>query len=347
MNLTTKKQKTILYTVIQVVGMLFLCLIGGCFDFLNLEFTLEKIKTAEYWQGVMQQMVLYSCAIGLGYIGKLEREELNNEEYSNGLSLYKDLLKSKKESFIRYIEEVFNPDTKRQYIKLRANKRLHRLDKYSKDEWKLYYRNAIKSGNVLEYQYPNSKIKKYCVKRFQLEELASDAYINENIDYISIKYPRINPNCFTENIRLGDNNASRYKVENTTGRDVPLAMGRKLLTTLLAAIIIGSIAYDPSLDELLQQAHGWIAILIKYTIRVVMTVWSFFQGNWAGKEMFYNNFILVVNNRIAILKTYINWRHENNEPETYIDKFMEAYYNQEKLKEELQETISKAEKLST
>lgn len=345
-DLRTKKGKTILYTAIQVIGMLFVCLISGCFDFLNFEFTLSRVTTQEYWQQVIRQTILYSIALGLGYMGKLEREELNNTEYFQSLKLYRELLKCKKESFVRYIEDIFNPNIKKEYIRKNTFRKLHKLDRRSKDEWKVYYKKAIESGNPLEYEYPDKKIKDYCLRRIQLEELISEKYIDENINFISVKYPRINPNCFTENIRMIDGNASKYKVENTTGRDVPFAMARKMVSTLLIATIIGLIITDPSLKDLLEDTKGLIAVIIKYIITLLMIFWSFFQGTIAAKNMFYNNFILVANNRSSILKSYINWANENNEQDTYIDKFMDAYYNQYRLKEELEETIKKAEKLT-
>jgi len=376
MNNSEKKGKLALYTILEVVGLFALMLLGGMFDFLNFGFSFDKITTAEYWNDVTIQGAMYSIALMLGIFGTLEKQELKNQEYFSDLGIYRGLLKHKKQSFTPYIDEVLNPYIKREAMKERACRRLYRLDKHAKDEFKISYRdckNMTKEefrdfkpqtprkiinvfGRIFKGMEYNDKFKyswrckRYCAKRRRLERLASDEYINENWETASVRYHRVNANAFTYSVRIGDSKLSEYQVENKSGRDITLAMLQKFLWVVIVGIFIGSIIWDASVNQLLEDANGWIACLVKYFIRVIMIFANFFVGTTTGRKVFYNNFIWVLLNRIRILKEYIDWRKKNNDMDSYADKLIEAYENNitakeqaEKAKADLAEAVKAVE----
>lgn len=364
-----QKRKLGLYTALQVVGVLTLTIIGGCWDWMNFRFDFTQLTTTQYWTGVFQQALMYSITLALGLLTTMEKLELTDIEYLGRLETYRELLKMKKQSFTLYIDETLNPYIKREAMRERAVKRLYRLDKWSKDEYKLAWKECknmteeefrafkptmpMKFLNTLgrifrglEYQDKfrySWRCKFYCYRRRKLERLASEEYINDNWQYTSVKYERVNPNAFTWSVRLGDSKLSQYQVENKSARSVALAMTRKILTVVLTSLVIGSIIYDASMSELLEQANGWLAIMIKYIIRVIMIIVNYIFGVFAGKRVFYNNFTWILINRIRILKDYINWRKSNNDVDSYADKLLETYEKTKQAQSLLDETIKKAE----
>jgi hypothetical protein len=370
MDKELRQRKLGLYTALQITGIFFLCLIGGCFDWMNFAFSFEKITTWPYWQGVIQQMLMYSIALALGYLTTLEKEELSNKEYGEKLTLYRELLKHKIQSFSVYIDEWLNPSIKKEAIKEKFLKKLYRLDKHAKDEYKLCYRKcrgmsdeefrtfrpmvprkivnffgkALHPDKFEEREKFSIFAKWYCYRRRKYEKFASEEYINENWEYTAVKYERVNPNVFTWSVRMGDSKQSQYKVENKSSVDIITRMARKMLTVILSSLVIGSIVYDASVSELIAQANGWIAILIKYIVRVVMIFVNYFMGIRDGKNSFYNNFTWVLINRIRILKDYINWKKNNDkEGESLADKYIKAYEDRLDQEKRLEELIKQAE----
>lgn len=353
MNETQKRKKLALYTTLEIIGVLVITIVGNLWDWVNLRFTLDKVQDWKFWSDVIIQTIMYTSALMIGYLVKLERLELNDETFHKGYNRYLELLKNKKDSFVSYIDTVFNPTTKKKFIKKNAQSKLYKLDEKSKDKWKITYQKLIRHGDYETFEWPldkkgriDKKTKKYCDKRIELEKLASQEYIEENWEFISQKYPRINPNSFTESLGAHFNDYTQYKVENETAKELPRRMLTKVVLSILSAFVIGLILWDPSANELLDQAYGWVALIIKYVIRVVMVAVNLIMGIIFAKKLFQDNFILPVENRCRILKEYITWNHENNIEDTYADKFIQSYQEREKQIKELQSLIESAENLN-
>lgn len=343
-KMSTKNKKLALYTFLEVVAVLIMCFVGGCFDWMHLKFTFDKFGEWSFYETVLQKWTLYSCALLVGYFFKLEREELNNEIYLSTLGMYRELLKSKKESFVFFIESIFNPATKKRYIKMKAEYKLLKLDKKAKDEWKIEFNKALKSEKGLKaWTWMSEESGRYARERIKLTELASDNYINENWEVISIKYPSISPHIFTPSLRKNITPDEEYKVENETAKDMGRTVVRKLITVFLVSVIFAMFILQPSANELLEQANGWLIMIIQYIIRVIMIIVNFIFGLYTGKEVFENNFILPIDNRIRILKQYINWKKENNEKDSWADQVIDSYNRNVELKIQLEEAVKAAE----
>lgn len=319
-----KTKKMVLYTILETFAVLLMCFVGGCFDWVHLKFTFDKFGTWEFYESVLQKWILYSCALIVGLLFKIQKEEMNNQEYFSELNLYKEWLKSKKESFIDFIENIFNPNTKKRYIKLSVEHKLLKLDKRAKDQWKVEFNDAIKSKDFANWKWSNEKVKKYADERVRLTRLSSKEYIDENWKTINQKYPTINPHIFTESIHKNIKPDEEYKVENQTVKEMGAGIGKKFISILCISIGLSLFALDPQANELLEQAHGWIVMIIKYIIRVGMIIGNLAFGMYSGKEMFYENFILPIKNRIRILAEYVNWLKISKIENTWADEVMLA-----------------------
>lgn len=339
---TTKK--ITIYTALQIIAVLLICMLSGAMDWTNMEITFSKFGNWDFYESVIQKFLMYSAALLVGYFFKLEREELTNNEYFAALDTYRILLKSKKDSFVYFIENVFNPKTKKRYIKMKATDKLMRLDKYAKDSWKLEFNKASKSEEGIDsWKWSSLKVEKYAKKRIELTNLASDNYIEENWELISIKYPVVSPHIFSSGLRKSISPDDEYKITNQTANDLGKTVINKLIMTLLISVIMALFVLDPSTNELLEQVNGWITVIILYIVRVVMITVNFICGLISGKKMFQDNFILPIDNRSRILKEYINWKKEKNEPDSFADTLLESYERNQELKKELDAAVKKAE----
>ena len=304
---STRTKKLTLYTVLEVIAVLIMCFVGGCFDWVHLKFTFDKFGTWSFYETVLQKWVLYSCALLIGTFFKLEKEELNNRDYYFTLGLYRAYLHYKLESFASYIEKVFNPNTKKLYMKQKTENKLLLLDKIAKDDWRIEFNDAIESGDIDHWQWKDKHSKKYGLRRIQLQRMLEDKYIEENWKDTHIKYPSISPRVFTFYLRKNISPDQNYRVTNETAKDMGKAVGKKLILVFLVSVMFAMFLMQPQANELLEQAYGWLVMIIQYIIRVVVITINFFLGLYTGKSVFYDNYVLPIENRIRILIEYFDW----------------------------------------
>ena len=312
----TKNRKIALYTFLELLALLTLTMLASMWDWVNMGFSLSKITTKEYWNNVILQSVMYSCALILGNLLKLEKLELKNKAYDDLLSTYRNnKLPIKDEHFVTYIMNVLNPSIKKEFLKKKYETKLARLEKYSLDSFQLCYNMACEhEGGFDEYvktciHNPLKKI--YCRRRKTLEKLRSDEYINTHYQSMWVRYPKVNPYSFTYylNIKLSDK--TKYQTENKTAKDMSIKLSRKLVYSVLSATILGLFFVYPDANELLEQANGWVAVMIAYIVRVGMIIANFVMGIYNAKTIFNDNYLRPINNRIRMLDEYDVYKKDN------------------------------------
>ncbi len=319
-----KSKKIALYTTLEILALLVLTMVGSMWDWVDMRFTLSKITTVQYWSDVVVQAVMYSCALVLGNLLKLEKLELNSPEYMDLLKAYKEkdkegnfvgALKYKDDLFIEYVFKVLNPSIKKKFLKKKYENKLARLEKFSLDSYQLEYDSVeehLEAGKELkEYRFKNWRTKHYYIRRKQLEKLKSDEYIDKHYQSMYVRYPKVNPYTFTEYLNIKMNDRTMYQTENKTAKDMTSSVSKKLVYTVLSATIIGMLLINPNANELLEQANGWIALLIAYIIRVGMVISNFVMGVYNAKRIFRDNFLRPINNRIRMLDEYRLYKLNN------------------------------------
>lgn len=316
MDKSLKLKKSILYTFLEITATLVLTMMASMWDWVNMEFTFERIMTAKYWENVFMQTAMFSCALIIGTLGRLEREELNNAAYDMMLDSYHLKLESTnmKDSvtkvFTGYIDNVYNPEIKKSFLRKKYALKLHRQERFSLDRWKLDFNRYNKLTTAEEkeaYRFRSPLSKHYMKRRLMLEELASDEYIEENWQYMFVLYPKVNSFAFTWYVNIKASQCGIYKVENKAGRDIFLKVARKFFYAFLSGVILGLLLINPDSNELAKQANGWIAIMLQYIYRVSMIVFNLIMGVFTGKQLFNENNMLPISNRIRILDEYKLW----------------------------------------
>lgn len=315
MEIETKNRKIALYTFLELIALLILTMLASMWDWVNMGFTLSKITTKAYWNDVILNAVMYSCALILGNLLKLEKLELKSKSYDDLLSVYRnEKLPYKDENFVTYITTILNPSIKKEFLKKKYENKLARLERYSLDSFQLCYNNASESLNFDDYvkkEVKNPLKKFYCRRRRNLEKIRSDEYIEKHYQSMFVRYPKVNPYSFTYYLSIKMNDRTKYQTENKTAKDMSIKLSRKLVYSVLGATILALLVINPDANELMEQANGWVAIMIQYIIRVGMIIVNFVMGVYNAKTIFNDNYLRPINNRIRMLDEYQVYKTRN------------------------------------
>ena len=315
MDTENKNRKIALYTFLELIALLALTMVASMWDWVNMGFSLAKIQTKAYWNNVILQTVMYSCALVLGNLLKLEKLELKNKAYDDLLSIYRtDKLPIKDENFVTYVTIILNPSIKKEFLRKKYENKLARLEKYSFDSFQLCYNKAVNAPDFREFvkkEVKNPFKKIYCYRRHNLEEIRSDEYINAHYQSMFVRYPKVNPYSFTYYLSIKMNDRTKYQTENKTARDMSIKLSRKLVYAVLSSTIIGLLVINPDANQLLEQTNGWIALMIQYIVRVGMITANFIMGIYNAKTIFNDNYLRPINNRIRMLDEYQDFKTKN------------------------------------
>ena len=129
----------VLKSTLNIILLLAICIINGCFDFLSWEFHFERILTAVFWVKTGAKFATLICAkeIGMSLFEDVKRK-LNTNLQENK-TRYEKLNKMRGNDFSIWCETVLNPRIKREkYISMMHNK-IARLEKRTNPRFKILY----------------------------------------------------------------------------------------------------------------------------------------------------------------------------------------------------------------
>ena len=309
-----KNRKSMLYTTIEIVLILIMTIVGNMWDWVNMEFNPSSMLTGAFWQDTFIKATLYSCALMVAIVSKMSKQELKDQRYDD---LYKDYRlrlpykDARKDEFTTFIDRQKNPDIKKEYIRTKLNTKLARIQKFERDSWVADYFHAKDSGEFENYNFSSKWSKKYFIKRTRIEVMLQGDFIDKHYEEMHVKYPRISTTSFGYYLDIKRNNDTKYKVNNEAVKDVSKKGSFLALRTILISIILTLFVLQPSANTLLEQANGWVVLLIKYIIRVFMVCFSFATGTWTAKKIFMDNYLLPLTNRIEILDDFKRWMDQH------------------------------------
>lgn len=302
-----KSRKSTLYTTIEIFLILVMTVVGNMWDWVNMEFNPSAILTGAFWQDTFVKATLYSCALMTAIVSKMSKLELKDLRYENLYKDYRSELKFKNDNvdeFSSFIDRVKNVNIKKEYIRTKLNSKLARIQKFERDAWVTDYFHAKDTGELENYNFSSKWSKKYFIKRTRIEIMLQGDFIDKHYEELSVKYPRISASSFGYYLDIKRNRDSLYKVNNEAVKDVSKKGSLKIFQTIMISIILTLFVLQPSTNALLEQANGWVVLLIKYIVRVVMVLFSFYTGIWTAKRIFDDNFLLPLTNRIEILQEF-------------------------------------------
>lgn len=342
-----KSKKTALYTSLEILLILIMTIVGNMWDWVNMTFRPEAVATGAFWQSVIIKATLYSCSLVLAIILKMQKLELKDLRYD---SLYEDyrlelVFKNEhRDQFTDYVDSELNPRIKKEYLRTKLNTKLAKIQKHERDSWVQDYFNCKQCSDYKQFEFSGwfkgYFSKKYFLKRTRIEEMLKDDFIEANWQYMAVKYPKISATSFGYYLDIRRNRDTKYKVNNEAAKDISRKGTLKVAQTILMSIILTVFALQPQVNELLDQANGWVVLLIEYIIRVFMVIMSFVMGIWTAKRVFSDNFLLPLTNRIDILQDFKGWADKHPVKELGVDAVREQVRQEleESYKKQLEET---------
>lgn len=314
MDKKVKNRKRILYTTLEVTVILIMTMVGNMWDWVNMQFRPDLIGTSAFWEDTIVKATLYSGSLILAILLKLSKLELEDTRYDDLLGQYRgklDVKSNNAEAFDNYLETDLNPRIKKEYIRTKLERKLYRIQKHERDNWAMDYFKAKDSGELENYNFSSRFSKRYFIKRTRIEAMLDGNFIEEHWMNMSVKCPRVSSTQFGYYLEIGRNRDERYKLTNEVVKDVFKQGALKVVTVFFISICFTVMALQPQTNELLEQANGWIVLLIQYIIRVIMICLSFATGIFTAKNTFNDNYLLPLTNRIEILDTFKSWLDVN------------------------------------
>lgn len=349
MDQKMKNRKSILYTTIEIVLILVMTIVGNMWDWVNMEFNPSSMLTGAFWQDTFIKATLYSCALMVAIVSKMSKQELKDQRYDDLYKDYRNRLPYKElhvDEFSTFIDRQKNPDIKKEYIRTKLNAKLSRIQKFERDSWVTDYFHAKDSEEYDKYNFSSKWSKRYFIRRTRIEVMLQGDFIDKHYEEMHVKYPRLSTTSFGYYLDIKRNKDSKYKVNNEAVKDVSKQGTIKVFQTILVSIILTLFVLQPSTNALLEQANGWVVLLIKYIIRVFMVCFSFATGIWTAKRIFMDNYLLPLTNRIEILDEFKRWLDLNPVKVKGVEAIKEEVEAELKLKyeKELSEKLNTAKK---
>lgn len=331
-----KNKKIVLYTFLEVLATLVLTAMWGMWDWVNMSFNFTRVLSASYWENTIFETGMYSLAMIIAILYVMGYLETKSKEYEDLMNIYRSKLETEglKQSvtstFVLFINDVLNPMIKIEYIKKKMDLKLWALDRVTKSKVKF----ELSLFNKGKLDKLSKRAQKYKNKLEMYTSMKDDEYLKENFMNINCKYPRVNAYAFTWYVSVKATDSNRYKVENRAFADVFLVIIRKIFFSFAGAAVMVMFVVTPNGNQLLDQANGWIALMMNYIFRFIMICVNFGMGVFTARRLFYANNMLPINNRISILDSF----HEYviTHP-TECTNELEAY--KDSLKAEMQEQL--------
>ena len=298
----------VLKSTLNIILLLAICIINGCFDFLSWEFHFERILTAVFWVKTGAKFATLICAkeIGMSLFEDIKRK-LNTNLQENKIR-YEKLNKMRGNDFSIWCETVLNPRIKREkYISIMHNK-IARLEKRTNPLFKILYVVSEDERKQIIDNFPKEKwkIKANCYieKRLKLESLMSDEYIDKNINSLNIKCENVNPALFDLTIDAKQKNKN-YRVTSHVAVAKVGALVVSSFIMVIGQMIMSTIGYSFDSDEALTQAEKiWNAIL-NTLMDLTFIAWQFFSGTKEIGKIIEAQEGVAYANRCSILKSYL------------------------------------------
>ena len=349
--LSTHSEK-IRRTIINSILVVMILIVFGCFDFLTWSFDFTKVVTIEYWTTISSKLVAAICSFNIGINFNWDSVISRAVELQKAIELYDILIKQKDNgNWDYYVNHIFNKVTKKKaYIQL-INKKIYRLNRFSKDSDKILYSSIIPANSENYEQLVNELNEKkahnkYCIRRKELEYLKSDEYIKNNLSSITVRYSRVDPSVFDLEID------AKPKVDNIVVKgNVGLGKVKESSTVALSMVIVSmfttALVISINQQQFVDQMQAFWYYLLTCVVDTGIIIWNVFRGTRSASAIVSKQLTFPYVNRNKVLTGYIQWKKENNikptESFTEINRLVDEENNVvEMTKEEYEKSLHKS-----
>lgn len=318
-DLVSSKKQFITKQIINVVLLLIILLVFGCFDFLHLVFHFEYFLNANYWFDVGIKAVADICSYNIGVNFIIDEVIKNNKILAKLKETYEKLNALKENDFDDFLFE-YNRDQKVIAYKNKITHRIYRLNKYAKRADKIEYNRLIKRTDCTWNEVKN----RYCIKRHQLELLRTDEYIKQNIETLNVNYKDVDSAVFEIEIN-GTQKIIKNQVTGSVSKGRAIASSTTLLGVVVGSMVIRSISLAPNQQEFENQMIEAAHYAMKMASDIAIIIWQFLRGVLGTHNIVSQQITTPLSERVTILKKYYAWRQNKGlkVPKCYLELTIE------------------------
>ena len=316
-SLFSANKEKLFRTFTNVILTVVVLAVFGCFDFVKMEWDWTQLMTYAYWTKVTSKTIAAVCCFNIGINFNWEAALSVFYELKESIKTYESLIKDKDdEHFEYYVNQIYNLESKRKAWINKINRDIYRLDRWAKNSDKLLYTSKIPVG-VPDYETKIEELEnrkannKYCIRRSELETLKSEAYINENIGSITVKYSKVNPAAFEMGID-GKVHDEDNKVTGNVNLGKAKATANVIWGVVLVTCITTAIAVSYDKQEFMNNMQAFWYYLMSTMVDIGIVAWNLFRGTMACKSIIEEQIHKPYVNRNKVLKAFIAWKLDNN-----------------------------------
>lgn len=308
-SLAQSKKEFIGKQIINGLLLFIILLVFGCLDFATLTFHIEYIATASYWATVGSKVIAGICAFNIGINIMWDTELKKDKVLADNIIEYNKLIKYKQIDFEYYVNHVFNPAEKRKAYISQINRKIYLLNKFSKARDRLLYSSDLPENQ--EKKLHN----KYCILRQELEDLKKEDFISKNIDSLKVKYLEVDATVFELEID-GSQVTRGVKTKGNTTAGRVKATSSMVLGMVAFSMFVTAFGLELNKEQFEDQMVAFLHYLLKCVEDVGIILWQVTRGILKTRKIISEELTQSYAGRNKVLRSYLEWRLNNNRPDT-------------------------------
>lgn len=304
-SVAATKKEFIGKQIINAILLFIILAVFGCLDFAKLSFHVDYLLDPSFWGTVFSKTVAGVCAFNIGINIMWEVELKKDKILEFAIKLYNHLLSYKDDDFEYFIVHVFNPTEKKKAYVSQINKKIYRLNRFSKDYDRLLY------SSELPERQAEKETNRYCIRRTELENLKKPEFIEKNLDALKVKYWEVDPAVFELEID-GSQTFTGVKTKGNVNAGKIKASTNVVLGMVGFSMFISAIGLELDGQEFANQMESFWHYCMKCVSDVGIILWQTMRGMFKARSIISSEFTQPYNGRNKVLKDYYKWRFENN-----------------------------------
>ena len=305
----SSRRESIVKQAMNGVLLFIIFAIFGCLDFATLTFHYEYIMTASFWGTVGTKTIAGVCAFNIGINFMIDTEIARNAVLAELIKKYNALKERKQIDFEYYVTRVFNREEKKKAYISQINRKINLVNRFSRRKDRLLYSSDLPESQELK------KKNRYCRIRKELEELKSDAYIEKNIDSLYVRYYEVDPSVFELEID-GSPTIRGVKTKGSLGRGRIKETSTVVMGIILATSFFTAFGLEADKEIFEDQMTAFWHYFLKAAEDLFIILWQAFQGMLRVRKIVSQQYTEPYAGRVTVLTKYLEWRLDNNIPES-------------------------------
>ena len=332
-GLAATKKEFIGKQIINTVLLFIILLVFGCLDFAKLTFHFDNLLRVSYWGTVLSKTIAGVCAFNIGINLMWEIELKKDKLLSQNITLYEHLIKYKVDDFEYFITHVFNPTEKTKAYISQINRKIYRLNRFSRGKDRLLY-----SSDLPERQ-AEKETNRYCIKRKELEDLKDAEFIKKNLESLKVNYQYVDATVFELEID-GSAVISGVKTKGNIGAGKVRASSNVIIGMVGFSMFLTAIGLELNQEQFANQMVRFWHYVLKCATDVGIVLWQTYRGMLSSRKIISAELTQPYAGRNKVLKDYYKWRYDNGKITE--EEYISIVRFQEEIEVELTEEQLKA-----